>query len=48
MYNRLSRKSIVVAHVLISFVFVLNGLAIIDQTIPAKELIERAYPSASL
>jgi putative oxidoreductase len=42
--RRFSRHGIVVARVLISVVFVLNGFAIIDQTIPAKELIERGVP----
>jgi hypothetical protein len=44
--DRLSHYGIVVARVLISVVFVLNGFGIVDQTIPAKELMERGAPSA--
>jgi putative oxidoreductase len=32
--------------ILISAVFILNGLGIIDQTIPAKEMVERGVPPA--
>ena len=39
--DRLSHYGIVVARVLLSVVFILNSLGIIDQTIPAKELMER-------
>jgi putative oxidoreductase len=42
--ERLSRGGLVAARILISVVFVLNGLGIIDQTIPAKELMERGVP----
>ncbi len=42
--ERLSHYGIVVARVLASLVFVLNGFGVIDQTIPAKELIERGAP----
>src|SRR5580700_9164267 len=41
---RLSTHGIVVARILISVVFVLNGFGVIDQTVPAKELIERGAP----
>jgi putative oxidoreductase len=34
------------ARVLIAIVFVLNAVGIIDQTIPAKELMERGVPAA--
>ena len=40
----LSRYGIVVARVLLSVVFVLNGLGIIDQTVPLKELMEHGVP----
>ncbi len=33
------------ARILMSAVFILNGFGIIDQTIPAKELIERGAPA---
>ena len=42
--DRLSYGAVVTARILISVVFILNGLGIIDQTIPAKELIERGAP----
>lgn len=32
------------SRILISMVFILNALGIIDQTIPAKEMIERGAP----
>jgi putative oxidoreductase len=41
---KLSHYGVVAARILISLVFLLNGLAIIDQTIPTKELIERGVP----
>ena len=44
--NGLSRYGIVVARVLLSVVFVLNGLGIIDQTVPLKELMEHGLPVA--
>jgi putative oxidoreductase len=43
--NQISTGGIVIARVLMSIVFVLNGLGIIDQTIPAKELMERGAPA---
>jgi len=42
--HRLSAYTVLVARVLISVVFVLNALGIIDQTIPARELAERGMP----
>ena len=36
--DRLSHGGIVAARILIAVVFVLNGLGIVDQTIPAKEI----------
>ena len=44
--DRNSRYALVVARVMLAMVFVLNGLGIIDQTIPAKEMIERGIPAA--
>jgi len=43
--DRFSRYGIWVARLLIAVVFVLNGFGIIDQTIPAKELMERGAPA---
>jgi uncharacterized membrane protein YphA (DoxX/SURF4 family) len=37
---------IVIARALMCVVFVLNGLGIIDQSIPAKELMERGAPAS--
>ena len=42
--DRLSHGGIVAGRILIAVVFVLNGLGIVAQTIPAKELIERGAP----
>src|SRR5580692_4874349 len=42
--DRLSHGGMVAARILIAVVFVLNGLGIVDQTIPAKELMERGAP----
>ena len=42
--DRLTHYALVVARVLISVVFILNSVGIIDQTIPAKELVERGAP----
>jgi uncharacterized membrane protein YphA (DoxX/SURF4 family) len=42
--DRLSHNSLVVARVLISVVFILSSVGVIDQTIPAKELMERRAP----
>jgi len=44
--HRLSAYTVLVARVLISVVFVLNALGIIDQTIPARELAERGMPQS--
>jgi putative oxidoreductase len=43
--NQLSRYGLLAARLLMAVVFVLNGFGIIDQTIPAKELIERGAPA---
>jgi hypothetical protein len=42
----LSENAIRLARVLIAIVFVLNAIGIIDQTIPAKEIMERGVPAA--
>jgi putative oxidoreductase len=42
----LSENGIRFARVLIAIVFVLNATGIIDQTIPAKEMMERGVPAA--
>jgi putative oxidoreductase len=42
----LSENAIRFARVLIAIVFVLNAIGIIDQTIPAKEPMERGVPAA--
>ena len=42
---RLSHYGLLVARLLIAVVFVLNGFGIIDQAIPAKELMERGAPA---
>ena len=42
----LSENAIRFARVLIAIVFVLNAIGIIDQAIPAKELMERGVPAA--
>jgi putative oxidoreductase len=42
----LSENAIRFARVLIAIVFVLNAIGIIDQTIPAKEMMERGVPAA--
>jgi len=42
----MERYGIVIGRILISVVFVLNGFGIIDQTIPAKELVEHGAPAS--
>src|SRR5216684_1704581 len=42
----LSRYGILIARVMISMVFLLNALGVIDQDIPAREMMERGAPSA--
>jgi hypothetical protein len=37
----------IVARILVSMVFILNGFGIIDQAIPASEMIERGVPPRS-
>jgi uncharacterized membrane protein YphA (DoxX/SURF4 family) len=42
--DRLTHYALVVARVLISVVFILNSVGIIDQTISARELMEPGAP----
>jgi putative oxidoreductase len=44
--ERLSRYGILAARVMISMVFLLNSFGVIDQNIPAREMMERGAPSA--
>ena len=44
--ERISANAAIVARILVSIVFVLNALGIIDQSIPAKEMAERGVPEA--
>jgi putative oxidoreductase len=44
--ERFSRYGILIARVMISLVFLLNALGVIDQDIPAREMMERGAPSA--
>jgi putative oxidoreductase len=43
--ERFSHYGLLVARLLVAVVFVLNGFGIIDQAIPAKELMERGAPA---
>ena len=43
--ERLSRYGIMIARVMISMVFLLNALGVIDQTEAARELVARGAPS---
>ena len=42
--DRLTHYALAIARVLIPVVFILNSVGIIDQTISAKELMERGAP----
>ena len=44
--ERVSVNAAIVARMLVSMVFILNALGIIDQSIPAKEMAERGAPEA--
>ena len=44
--ERFSRSGILIARVMISMVFLLNALGVIDQNVPAREMMERGAPSA--
>jgi uncharacterized membrane protein YphA (DoxX/SURF4 family) len=43
--ERFSPYGLITARILMSMVFLLNALGIIDQTIPAKEMVERGVPA---
>ena len=43
--GRFSSYGMMTARILISLVFLLNAIGIIDQTIPAKEMVERGIPA---
>jgi uncharacterized membrane protein YphA (DoxX/SURF4 family) len=43
--ERFSRSGILIARVMISMVFLLNALGVIDQNIPAREMMERGAPA---
>ena len=44
--ERVSSNAAIVARMLVSIVFLLNALGVIDQSIPAKEMGERGAPEA--
>jgi len=44
--ERFSRYGILIARIMVSMVCLLNALGIIDQNIPAREMVERGAPSA--
>ena len=44
--ERYSRYFLICARVLVSMVFLLNGFGIINQTIPAREMLERGIPAS--
>lgn len=44
--GRFSSYGMMTARILISLVFLLNAIGIIDQTIPAKEMVERGIPAS--
>jgi hypothetical protein len=45
--NALDLRGRLLARILISLVFLLNALGIIDETVPAHEMIERGLPKVS-
>ena len=44
--KRISADAAIVARILVSIVFLLNAVGVIDQAIPAKEMAERGAPEA--
>ena len=44
--QRISAQVILVARVLVAMVFVMNAIGVIDQGIPAKEMMKRGVPVA--
>jgi putative oxidoreductase len=43
--EQLWKSGVIAARILMSIVFLLNAVGIIDQTIPAKEMVERGVPA---
>jgi putative oxidoreductase len=46
LWKRFNQYFVVCARILMSMVFLLNGIGVINQAIPAKEMIERGAPPA--
>jgi len=44
--ERISANAAIMARILVSIVFLLNSIGVIDQSIPAKEMAERGAPEA--
>jgi putative oxidoreductase len=44
--ERTSANAAIVARILVSIVFILNAVGVIDQSIPAREMAERGLPEA--
>jgi putative oxidoreductase len=44
--KRISANAAIMARILVSIVFLLNSIGVIDQSIPAKEMAERGAPEA--
>ena len=44
--ERISANAVWAARVLVAMVFILNAIGVIDQTIPAREMMERGVPAA--
>lgn len=44
--KRISTDAAIVARILVSIVFLLNAIGVIDQSIPAKEMAKRGAPEA--
>ena len=44
--ERTSENAAIVARILVSIVFILNAVGVIDQSIPAREMAERGLPEA--
>lgn len=44
--KRISTDAAIVARILVSIVFLLNAIGVIDQSIPAKEMAQRGAPEA--
>jgi hypothetical protein len=44
--DRISSLGAIVARILVALVFLLNGFGVIDQSIPARQLMERGGPAS--